>query len=179
MNPSQQLNHVEAKLFHKSVAQLLYLCKRSRIDIALAVHFLCTRVKEPTVDDKKKLLNVLGYLKSTINMPRIIRRDDTFPKISSFIDAAFAAHSDGKGHSGGVVLLGDTVVDVVTRKPKRASSDSTEAEFIAISDLSSDVTLTNEWMQSQGYTASTPMIFHDNTSKIHLIPQGGGKWRSK
>ena len=179
VNPSQQLNHVEAKRFHKSVAQLLYLCKRSRVDIALAVHFLCTRVKEPTVDDKTKLLRVLGYLESTIHMPRIIRRDETFPSISSYIDAAFAVHSDGKGHSGGVVLLGDTVVDVVTRKQKRASSDSTEAELIAISDLSTDVLWASEWMRSQGHIVSTPMVYQDNTSTIHLITQGGGKWRSK
>ena len=115
------------------------------------------------------MFRVLGYLKSTINMPRIIRRDDTFPKISSYLDAAFAAHSDGKGQSGGVVLLGDTVVDVVTRKQKRGSSDSTEVELIAVSDLSSDVLWTNEWMQSKGYTTYTPMIFQDST---FMSPQG-------
>ena len=174
INPSEKLDPRSAKMFHKSVAQLLYLCKRSRIDIAFAVHFLCTRGKEPTVDDKTKLLRVLGYLNSTVNMSRIIRHDDTFPNITSYIDAAFAAHSDGKGHSGGVVLLGSTVVDVVTRKQKWASTNSTDAELIAISDLSSDVLWTNEWMQNQGYITPTPTIFQDNTSTIHLVTQGGG-----
>ncbi len=107
-------------------------------------------------------------------MARILRRDGTFPKITSYIDAAFVAHSDGKGHSGSDVLLSDTVVDAVTRKQKRASSDSTEAELIAISDLSSDVLWTNEWMQNQGNITPTPITFQDNTSTIHLITQGGG-----
>ena len=126
------MNHVEAKLFHKSVAQLLYLCKRSRVDIALAVHFLC--------NESKGTDSCFAYLDiSSLPSTCPESSDDTFPKISSYLDAAFAAHSDGKGQSGGVVLLGDTVVDVVTRKQKRGSSDSTEAELIAVSDLSSDV----------------------------------------
>jgi hypothetical protein len=47
---------VEAKArFHKFTAKLLYLAKRIRPDILTATSVLCTRVKTPTVEDKKTL----------------------------------------------------------------------------------------------------------------------------
>ena len=40
-----------AKKFHLTVAQLLFLCKRSRPDVETLVYFLTTGVKEPDTDD--------------------------------------------------------------------------------------------------------------------------------
>ncbi len=45
--------------FHSVVAKLLYLGKRSRPDILIAVQFLWVRVKEPSIEDEKKLERVL------------------------------------------------------------------------------------------------------------------------
>lgn len=112
-------------------------------------------------------------------MPRVIQRDDDFPKLSAYIDAAFAAHNDGKGHSDGAIVIGKSVVEIITRKQKRASKDSTEAELIALSDLSNDVRWSKEWWEGQGYEIDKPIIFQDNKSTIHLVTEGGGKMRSK
>jgi hypothetical protein len=51
----------KAVQFHSTVAKLLFLAKRGRPDILLAVSFLTTRVKKPDDDDWKKLVRVLGY----------------------------------------------------------------------------------------------------------------------
>ena len=40
-----------ASQFHRTAAQLLFLCMRARPDIQTAVSFLTTRVKSPDVDD--------------------------------------------------------------------------------------------------------------------------------
>ena len=45
----------DADLSHHFVAQLLYLSKRARPEIQLAVSFLCTRVRVPDTDDYKNL----------------------------------------------------------------------------------------------------------------------------
>jgi hypothetical protein len=45
------LDEETAQLFHRNVDKLLFLCKRARPDIQTAVAFLCTRVKEPDIDD--------------------------------------------------------------------------------------------------------------------------------
>ena len=41
----------QARQLHRTVAQLLFLCKRDRPDIELLVSFLKTRVREPDEDD--------------------------------------------------------------------------------------------------------------------------------
>lgn len=59
------LNPSTSKKFHKTVAKLLYLCKRSRLDIALSVHYLYTKVRAPSQNDIHKLFR----------NPRISQRD--------------------------------------------------------------------------------------------------------
>ena len=41
----------QARQFHRTVAQLLFLCKRTCPDIEPLVSFLTTRVKDPDADD--------------------------------------------------------------------------------------------------------------------------------
>ena len=52
---SPLLSTEKGKLFHQLVARLLFASKRARPDIQVAVAFLCTRVKNPTEEDYKKL----------------------------------------------------------------------------------------------------------------------------
>ena len=57
-NDSPKLTEERAEKFHNIVAKLLYVSKRARLDIDLAVSFLCTRVAEPTEQDWG---NYIGY----------------------------------------------------------------------------------------------------------------------
>jgi Reverse transcriptase (RNA-dependent DNA polymerase). len=74
------LNPAEKERFHTTVAQLLYLCKRTRPDIQLPTLFLCTRVSEPHESDRNKLHRILGYLRMTRRKKRIIRCDKRMMK---------------------------------------------------------------------------------------------------
>ena len=50
-----KLSKACADLFHHFVAQLLYISKRDRPDIQIAVSFLCTIVRGPDTDDYNNL----------------------------------------------------------------------------------------------------------------------------
>ena len=54
--------------FHRLVAKLLFVSKRGRPDIQVAIAFLTTRVTNPDEDDWKKLKRLLCYINSTIDM---------------------------------------------------------------------------------------------------------------
>jgi len=54
----KKLINEEGQLFHHLVAKLLYLSKRTRQHIQMAVAFLCTMVKGPDTYDYKKLTKV-------------------------------------------------------------------------------------------------------------------------
>ena len=61
VNLEEKLLHKEElSSFHTTAAQLLYLCKRARLDIQFPVLFMCTRVREANVEDKRKLDRVCG-----------------------------------------------------------------------------------------------------------------------
>jgi histone deacetylase 1/2 len=107
----------DKELFHTTVAQLLYLCKRTRPDIQLPTHFLCTRVSEPYESDREKLRRILGYLKLTRKKKRVIKCDKKMlRRLLAFVDAAFAIHYDGKGHTGLVLIFAGVVIDTYCGK---------------------------------------------------------------
>ena len=90
---SEKLNEEKQALFHHIVAKLLYICKRARLDLQVAISFLCTRVSNPTVQDWQKLKRVLMYVRGTIDMPRIMSLKD-FSTMDIYVDAAHAVHHD-------------------------------------------------------------------------------------
>jgi hypothetical protein len=76
VNPEcTKLNDVDAALYHYLMAKLLYLSKRARRDLLLAVSFLTKRVIEPDLDDWKKLGRCLQYLSSTRYVPFVLGAD--------------------------------------------------------------------------------------------------------
>ena len=101
--------------FHRIVAKILFLCKRGRPDNALPVHYLCTRVKNPTVINDRKLTRIVGFMKSTLRHSRTIG-SKPFDRVESYIDAAHAVNEDDFGHSGGVIMISGTTVECITRK---------------------------------------------------------------
>ena len=66
----KMLPEEQASQFHRTVAQLLFLCMRARPDVQALGSFLVTRVKAPGEDDWGKLRHGLIYLKGTLYMKR-------------------------------------------------------------------------------------------------------------
>ena len=93
------------KNFHRTVAQLLFLCKRARPDIETLVSFLTTRVKQPDKDDWGKLRHGLMYLKGTLYMKRNLTADNLF-NIIWWVDGSFGVHWDSMGTHGGDDVYG-------------------------------------------------------------------------
>ena len=93
------LSEEMAKQFHRTAAQLLFLCKRARPDVETLVSFLTTRVKQPDQDDWKKLRHGLMYLKGTLHMKRYLPADD-LNNIIWWVDGSYGVHWDSKGHTG-------------------------------------------------------------------------------
>jgi hypothetical protein len=175
---SPMLSGAEAKKFHTVVAKLLYLAKRTRVDILLAVAYLCTRVKAPTRDDQVKLARVLKYLRGTLEQV-LVFHPDISKYMEGYIDASFGCHLDGKGHTGLNVLLYGCVVLSMSSKQKMVTKDSTESELVGLSDKIMSVVQCYDFVQAQGVECVVPVVHQDNTSTITLVTKGGGQYRTK
>jgi hypothetical protein len=87
----------------------------------------CKRSKE--VGESARL-----YLKLTRHWTRAFD-NSSFVRVVTHINASFASRDDGKGQSGCVVTLGNTVVHEVCWIQKIVTRDSTRAELIARSNF--------------------------------------------
>ncbi len=100
-----KLDQVRAKAFHNITAKGIYVTKRARPDISLAIAFLTKRVKGPDIDNWHKLRHLVEYLQSTCDLPLILGADST-GVLSWYVDALFAVHPDMRGHTGAAMTMG-------------------------------------------------------------------------
>jgi hypothetical protein len=170
---SQVLGPDQAKMFHTSVARLLYLSKRTRPDILLPVNFLCTRVTCPTDEDNRKLERLIKYLNGTKELGICLQPEVNAPvSVDGYVDASYATHSDAKGHTGIYVAIGNGPIFVRSSKQKLVAKSSTEAELIALSDATSQVIWCREFLSAQGYPVGPAKVYQDNKSTIQLAEKG-------
>jgi hypothetical protein len=168
---SPKLSKLQADNFHHIVAKLLYVSKRARIDIQLAIAFLCTRVSCSTLEDKMKLQHLLRYLKSTIDMPRIVGAN-AFDLLQTWVDASYAVHPDMRSHTGGGMSLGVGIINSKSTKQKLNTKSSTESEVVGASDYLPYTIWTKKFLQAQGYNIKTNIFYQDNMSAMKLKKNG-------
>jgi hypothetical protein len=175
----EKLCSEKSVLFHKLVAKLLFLSKRGRPDIQLAIAFLCTRTTKSDEDDWKKLSRVIQYLRGTIDMTLTLSADHMHV-IKWWVDASYAVHENMRSHTGASMSLGRGMIYCKSSKQKLNTKSSTEAEVVATSDMLGQMLWTLYFLQGQGYdvmTKDTPKkiankLYQDNTSAIRLQENG-------
>jgi len=165
-----KLTRKKTKLFHSTVAKLLFVAKRARPDILLTVSFLTTRVKCPDQDDWKKLMRLLGYLKGSADLYLTLSCSN-LSNLTWYIDGSYASHEDMRGQSGAMLLAGDCAVLFRSNKQKVNTRSSTETELVAVDDALPTIQWTKKFMHDQGYDLET-IIKEDNRSTILLMKNG-------
>ena len=168
---SKPLSRNDRGEFHTAVAKLLFLAKRARPDILLAVAFLTTRVTVSTVEDQAKLSRVLKYLNGTKELGVILSFDKGMLQ-SSYVDVAFGVHADGKSHTGSIETMGKGAYNAKSTKQTLVTKSSTEGELVGASDHVSEMVHTRDYLLAQGYKMGPATLFQDNMSTIAMIKNG-------
>jgi hypothetical protein len=168
---SKKLDAERAGTFHTFVMKAMFLCKRGRPDISMAICFLATRVKEPTESDWNKLLKVMNFLKKTENDVLTLEADDT-QTLKWYLDAAFAVHPDMKSQTGSAFTLGKGAIISSSTKQKTNARSSTEAELNGVDDQIGKVLWTKRFLEAQGFEVKLNIIYQDNQSTMKLAKNG-------
>ncbi len=119
---------------------LLYLSKQlynpqhARPDVSTAIAFLTTRVRDPDIDDWRKLSHLVEYLRVHRLRPLIMSADGC-GVLMWYVDASFAVHPNMRSHTGGGLTLGRGFPIVISTKQKLNTKSSTESEIVGVDDM--------------------------------------------
>ena len=168
---SPKLDQEEAEMFHSFVLKGLFAAKRGRPDVLQPIAFLCTRTKEPTVQDCAKLVRVIKFLRQTREDRLTLKADGSHILIWS-VDSSFAVHEDFRSHTGGTLTMGKGAITNVSAKQKVNTRSSTEAEVVGVDDVMGPILWTRYFLEEQGYEVKDNVLLQDNQSAIRLETNG-------
>ncbi len=92
----KKLSNAAAAAFHTIVAKALFVTKRARLDISLAIAFLTMQVRSPDIEDWEKLRHLMGYLRGNRDRPLILGTDNE-GMLMWCVNALFAVHPNMHG----------------------------------------------------------------------------------
>ena len=168
---ASRLPQRRSDIFHRIVTKLLYVAIRARMDLLLAVGFLCTRVSKSTVEDEGKLRRLLEYINGSIDKEYTLGADD-LERIRTWVDASYAVHPDMRSHTGGLISFGRGGLICKSSKQKLNTKSSTEAEVVGASDYLPHTLWVQMFLEAQGYAVKESILEQDNESAIKLEKNG-------
>lgn len=117
----------------------------------MAVLFLCTQVKQPDINDRKKLVKVMMYLlQATQALPLILKIDNS-GNVLWYIDASFTVHNNMRSHTGILMTMGKGLIYSASTKQKLDNKSFTEAEVIGVNNGINQALWTKYFLETQGY----------------------------
>jgi hypothetical protein len=159
--------------FHRVVAQLLYLAKRTRPECLTGVSYLATRVTKATVRDVEKLHRMVRYIRRTLDLGVVLRPGALGIVVRLYVDASYGVHRDGKSHTGSCVVIGDMgAVHCRSTKQHIVSKSSTEAELVGLSDSANQGLHMRNFLVMQGYRMPPVTVYQDNLSCMAMLARG-------
>ncbi|RVW84580.1 Retrovirus-related Pol polyprotein from transposon RE1 [Vitis vinifera] len=160
-----KLDSLTARLL---VGSLVYLTV-TRPDISYAVHQVSQYLSAPRSTHYAAVLRILRYLKGTLfhglfysaQSPLVLR---------AFSDADWAGDpTDRRSTTGYCFLLGSSLISWRSKKQTFVARSSTEAEYRALADTTSELLWLRWLLKDLGVsTSSATPLYCDNQSAIHI-----------
>ena len=166
-----KLEGKQKEIFHSVTQKLLYITKRARPDLETTVAFLTTRVSKSDVDDWKKLGRLLTWVMNTIEDKRIIGAS-SLTDLFTWIDAAYAVHTNMRGQTGGAISMGYGILHGKSSKQKINVKSSTESELVGVSEYLPYNIWLMMFMAAQGYGIENNIVYQDNQSTMRMHING-------
>ena len=123
----------------------------------------------------------MKYLYLTKELSLQYKRNENCNLIDSYVDADWAGDNiDRKSTSGYVIRLFGNVIDWKSRKQKSVTKASTYAEYVALSEVVSELKYIKELLKMFGVEINEPIkIYEDNTGAINIANYGNFTKNSK
>jgi hypothetical protein len=162
------------RLFRSGVRMLLYLIKYSKLDIAnLVREIIKVEKSDKWSNQMKSLFRLFRYVLDTKYMGQIMSPKSSLTsawKIVSFSNINSAGDKDRqKSISGYEIYIQGYLISCELRKQKSVTLSSSEAEYVAISEVCTELIFLKQVLEFLGVNISLPIIIRvDDVGAIYL-----------
>ena len=111
------------------------------------------------------------HLKGTLHMKRYLTAE-SLSNIIWWVDGSYGVHWDSKGHTGAMMSMGKGAIVNISRKHKMNVGSSTELELVSIADVLGMILWCKDFVEAQGYTIKSNLLYQDNKATILLAKNG-------
>jgi hypothetical protein len=164
--------------YASAVGSLMYAMVCTRPDIAQVVSTVSRFMTNPGKPHWEAVKWILRYLRGSTNMKLCFGGSET--KLIAYSDSDLAGDIDGrKSTSGYLVTHSGGAVSWQSRLQKCVALNTTEAEFIAVTEASKELLWLKRLACELGFKQDKYVLFCDNQSAIHLSKNASFHSRSK
>lgn len=165
--------------FRNLMGALNYASTCTRPDISFAVNSLCQMNSNPSVNHWTMAKGVLRYLKGTSDFGICFSPGDF--TLEAYVDADWANDTERrKSVTGFVVFLAGGPIAWSSKKQSIVAVSSTEAEYVALSEVVKEVVYLRALLTEMGLAPSGPTtVYEDNHSAIKLSGNATSSKRTK
>ena len=166
---TEQVSASDITHYQSLIGSLLYVQIGTRPDISFAVSRLAQYAANPSPQHLQLAQYVLSYLVGTVNKKLVYDGADG-DGLHGYTDSSLGDQT-GNRHStsGYVFLLANGAISWSSRKQKTVAQNTTEAEYMAMTDATNQAAWYQSFLAELGYSVNNPIPLHgDNKGAIDL-----------
>ena len=166
------LSEEEQKEFRSGVGSLLYLLKHSRPELSNSVRELSKVMDRANKAHQKALYRVIRFVEQTKDRRLVLEPnvEELTWELKGYSDSDFAGDTETRRSvSGFVIYLCGAVIAWRSKGQKSVSLSSTEAEYMAISEVATEILYVAGILKFLGIRLQYPIIVNvDNIGAVYL-----------
>jgi len=177
------LTEDEQKDFRSGVGSLLYLLKHSRPELSNSVRELSKVMDQANKAHEKALYRVIRFVQQTKERCLVLApvKEQLTWELKGYCDSDFAGDTDTRRSvSGFVIYLCGAVIAWRSKGQKSVSLSSTEAEYVAISEVAMEILYVAGILKFLGVPLEYPITVNvDNIGAVYLTKNATTGSRTK